>query len=99
MPERATYCPACGRTHTGICETALARLAARKAETEARQTIIRGSSSGRTSGFGPDNEGSNPSPRASEPEVFTFASDGEGGFDKKTYQREYMRKRREAAKK
>jgi hypothetical protein len=37
MAEKATFCPACGRTHTGLCEIAEARLAARKRAAEERR--------------------------------------------------------------
>lgn len=38
----------------------------------------RGSSSGRTPGFGPGDEGSNPSPRDEQPEVHTRSHEGVG---------------------
>ena len=75
-------CKICGHAHWGVEHVGLSKT---EALTEARQTITRGSSSGRTAGFGPADEGSNPSPRAK--------------FDRTTYQREFMRKKREAAKK
>lgn len=56
MSEKATFCPRCGHMHIGVCELA-------KAD-KPRQTPDRGSSSGRTSDFGSENEGSIPSPRA-----------------------------------
>ena len=70
-------CKICGHAHWGVEHVGLSK---GEALAEAQQTITRGSSSGRTAGFGPADEGSNPSPRAK--------------FDRNAYQRDLMRKRR-----
>lgn len=85
MTERATFCPRCGHMHTGVCPLAK--------KTEPRQATDRGSSSGRTSGFGPEDEGSMPSPRT-KPERLEVAKEALAKFDKGAYQREYMRQKR-----
>lgn len=70
--------------HAGICPLA---------KEEPRQTTDGVSSSGRTSGFGPEDEGSMPSSPAKS-ERLDAAKAALRKFDKTAYQRDYMRRKR-----
>ena len=104
MEDKASFCPACGHTHKGFCEAALARLAATKSAKA--QEVLAGSCEPDASGprigcVGPAVESGVASPAPIAPASETPSPKIEAAqakFDKTAYQREYMRKKREAAK-
>lgn len=96
MSERAIYCPRCGHMHTGICPLATAKPAPRtKPEPVPPDSPL----ITRPEAFVASDGVTHVGPLEFIPsEIFTFNVDAvTDKFDKRAYQKEYMRKRREEA--